>query len=122
LLSFRGSFNLYLNQPGAPLSGQITTGGAQPLSAYSAQSHQAEVKDQYSHLQPVPRNIVQFMLSQPHSREGVHVGAIVKAVGADAELIVTYDGIFWLRNALERLMDDGVIFSTIDEAHFQVSQ
>jgi hypothetical protein len=37
-------------------------------------------------------------------------------------LIVTYDGIVWLRNALERLMDDGVIFSTIDEAHFQVSQ
>ena len=34
-------------------------------------------------------------------------------------LIVTY---VWLRNALERLMDDGVIFSTIDEAHFQVSQ
>ncbi|KAF8274919.1 hypothetical protein EI94DRAFT_7764 [Lactarius quietus] len=99
--------------PGAPVNGQITAGGTHAISAYSAQGHQAEVKDQYSHLQPVPRSIVQFMLSQPHSREGVHVGAIVKAVGADAESI---------ENALERLMDDGVIFSTIDEAHFQVSQ
>lgn len=62
-------------------------GGTHTMSAYSAQGHQAEVKDQYSHLQPVPRSIVQFMLSQPHSREGVHVGAIVKAVGADAESI-----------------------------------
>src|SRR6266404_4034163 len=26
------------------------------------------------------------------------------------------------RQALERLMDEGIIFSTIDEAHFQVSQ
>ncbi|KAH9063336.1 replication protein A subunit RPA32 [Lactarius vividus] len=99
--------------PGAPVNGQIPAGGAHSLAAYSAQSHQSEVKDQHSHLQPVPRSIVRFMLSQPQTREGVHVGAIVKAVGADAESI---------ERALEQLMDEGAIFSTIDEAHFQVSQ
>jgi hypothetical protein len=26
------------------------------------------------------------------------------------------------RQALERLMDDGIIFSTINETHFQISQ
>jgi replication factor A2 len=64
------------------------TGGGQSLSAYSAgQVHQSAVKDQYAHLPPVPRSIVHFMLSQPQRPEGVHVGAIAKAVGADAESI-----------------------------------
>ncbi|KAI0306473.1 replication protein A subunit RPA32 [Multifurca ochricompacta] len=100
--------------PGSFAHGQAFGADGKPsLSIYSAQGPQSEVKDQYSHLQPVPRSIVQFMLNQPQTREGVHVSAIVKAVGADAEAI---------EQALERLMDDGIIFSTIDEAHFQVSQ
>jgi replication factor A2 len=62
--------------------------GKPSLSAYSAaQAQQPEVKDQYSHLKPVPRSIVQYMLNQPQTREGVHVTAIVKAIGADAEAI-----------------------------------
>ncbi|KAI0256801.1 hypothetical protein BJV78DRAFT_309627 [Lactifluus subvellereus] len=100
--------------PGSPTAKTLGASGKPSLSAYSAaQGHQSEVQDQYSHLQPVPRSIVQFMLNQPQTREGVHVGAIVKAIGADAESI---------EQALERLMDEGTIFSTIDEAHFQISQ
>ncbi|KAI9509645.1 replication protein A subunit RPA32 [Russula earlei] len=90
-------------------------GAAKPsVSAYSAaQVPQTEVKDQYAHLPPVPRSIVHFILNQPKRPEGVHVSAIAKAVGADAESI---------EQALERLMDDGLIFSTINETHFQISQ
>lgn len=62
--------------------------GKPSLSAYSAaQVHHSGVKDQYSQLPPVPRSIVQFMQNQPQTREGVHVSAIAKAVGADAESI-----------------------------------
>jgi replication factor A2 len=62
--------------------------GQPSLSAYSAaQVHQSGVKDEYSHLPPVPRSIVHFMLNQPQRPEGVHVTAIAKAVGADAESI-----------------------------------
>jgi len=97
--------------PGSSTNAQMS--GAPPLSAYSnAQAHQMEVKDKYSHLPPVPRSIAHFMLNQPQRLEGIHVSAIAKAVGADAEAI---------EQALERLMDDGVIFSTIDETHFQIS-
>jgi hypothetical protein len=35
-------------------------------------------------------------------------------------LTVTYVTVL-RRQALERLMDDGTIYSTIDEAHFQIS-
>jgi len=89
-------------------------GGKSTLSAYSAaQGHQSGAKDEYSHLPPVPRSIVLFMQNQPQRPEGVHVSHIAKAVGADAESI---------EQALERLMDDGIIFSTINETHFQISQ
>lgn len=44
-----------------------------------------------------------------------------ETVHTHSRLIVTYGNVQH-RQALERLMDDGVIFSTIDEAHFQISQ
>lgn len=71
------------------MAAQTSGGGGQPsLSAYSAaQGHQSGVKDEYSHLPPVARNIVQFIQNQPQMPEGVHVSAIAKAVGADADSI-----------------------------------
>jgi len=101
---------------GPPGSNAQTAGpsGGQSLSAYSAgQVHQSTTNDQYGHLEPVSQSIVRFMLNQPQRPEGVHVSAIAKAVGGSAESI---------ERALEQLMDDGIIFSTINETHFQVSQ
>jgi replication factor A2 len=71
------------------MTAQTSEGVGQPsLSAYSAaQVHPSGVRDEYSHLPPVPRSIVHFMLNQPQRPEGVHVTAIAKAVGADAESI-----------------------------------
>ncbi|KAI0054149.1 nucleic acid-binding protein [Auriscalpium vulgare] len=93
---------------GPPAPADKGNGGA---SAYTAQA-QAATSNQYSHLPAVPRNIITFMLAQPPSEEGIHIGAIARAVGADADEI---------SNGVERLMDDGLIFSTIDETHFNVS-
>ncbi|KAI0273735.1 hypothetical protein BC834DRAFT_225016 [Gloeopeniophorella convolvens] len=99
--------------PGSSVPGQDHQEAKPSISAYSAQAHQSEVKDQYSHLPPLSRSIVQFMLKQPPRPEGVHVGAIVRTTGADADAI---------EQALGRLMDDGIIFSTIDEEHFKMSE
>jgi len=87
--------------------------GGQSVSAYSAaQAHQSGVQDQYAHLPPVPRSIAHFMSKQAPRPEGVHVTAIARAVGADAESI---------ERALETLMDDGIIFS-LNETHFQIAR
>jgi len=61
--------------------------GGQSVSAYSAAQAQSGVQDQYAHLPPVPRSIAHFMLKQAPRPEGVHVSAIAKAVGADADAI-----------------------------------
>ena len=43
--------------------------------------------DQYSYLPPLERSIVTFMLNQPSSEDGIHVGAIARAVGGSAASI-----------------------------------
>jgi len=90
----------------------IVSGTAGGPSAYSVQAHNAAVVDHYSSLQPLHRQIVNFILSQPHNEEGVHVAAIARNVGGEAHAISA---------ALDNLMDDGHVFSTIDESHFNVS-
>ncbi|TFY83713.1 hypothetical protein EWM64_g296 [Hericium alpestre] len=95
-------------------AGQAQPNGAgQPsASAYTAQSRGASSMDKYAHLPPLPRRIIEFILQQPPNPEGVHIFAITRSVGGDAAGI---------SDALERLMDDGHIYSTIDEEHFNVS-
>ncbi|KAA1471099.1 replication protein A, subunit RPA32 [Dentipellis sp. KUC8613] len=81
-------------------------------SAYTAQSHSSAALNQYAHLPPLQRRIVEFILQQPPNPEGFHIVAISRAVGGDAEGI---------SDALEKLMDEGHVFSTIDEEHYNVS-
>lgn len=66
-----------VNQPGAGGSG---TAGS---SAYANQSTSA-ADTEYSHLPPVQRKIVQFILSQPPNHDGVHIAAIARAIGGNA--------------------------------------
>ncbi|KAF8965268.1 hypothetical protein BDZ97DRAFT_799072 [Flammula alnicola] len=84
------------------------------LSAYSAHNTPA-ANDQFSHLPALQRAIVKFIMSQPQQDEGVHVGVIAKAIGASGEDAPK------ISDALERLMDDGHVFTTIDDSHFNVS-
>ncbi|KAH7889370.1 hypothetical protein F5I97DRAFT_1843780 [Phlebopus sp. FC_14] len=80
-------------------------------SAYSAQSHQVAANDQYAHLPQLHQDILNFMSSQPPGNTGVHVSAIARAVGGQAHEI---------SDALDKIMDDGLVFTTIDESHFQL--
>ncbi|GBE82162.1 Replication factor A protein [Sparassis crispa] len=91
----------------------VSTTSAGGHSAYSGQSNDASaVNDQYSNLPPIQRKIVTFILSQTRNDEGVHVAAIARAVGGDAHSI---------SEALDKLMDEGHVFSTIDDSHFNLS-
>ncbi|KAH9951454.1 replication protein A subunit RPA32 [Amylocystis lapponica] len=87
-------------------------GSAAGPSAYTAQAHNSGMNNQYSNLKPLQRQIVQFILSQPRNEEGVHVAAIARSVGGEAVAI---------SEALDSLMDEGHVFSTIDDSHFSVS-
>ncbi|KAF5330919.1 hypothetical protein D9619_005432 [Psilocybe cf. subviscida] len=85
------------------------------ISAYSAQSNAPAHNDQFAHLPALQRKIVHFIMSQPLQDEGIHVAAIAKAIGASGEDARK------ISDALDRLMDDGHVFTTIDDSHFNVS-
>ncbi|KAI6150447.1 replication protein A subunit RPA32 [Pisolithus tinctorius] len=86
--------------------------GLKTSSAYSAQPLQNVDSEQYAHLPKLHRAIIAFMQSQPPSDVGVHVSAIARAVGGDAVSI---------SDALDKLSDDGLAFSTIDESHYKLA-
>jgi hypothetical protein len=100
-------------------------------SAYAAQSHTAVANNtQFSHLPKLQYAIVTFIQSQHANDEGVHVGAIARAVGGTAVTIrylshsACCPPLVWrgyLSNALDTLMDDGLVFTTIDDSHFQIA-
>ncbi|THG98963.1 hypothetical protein EW026_g3304 [Hermanssonia centrifuga] len=109
---------LTLEKGPPPRPGQPQTAAAAArtpgTSAYTAQSHGASANDQFSHLPAIQRNIVNFILAQPMDvrDNGVHVAAIARAIGGDAQSI---------SGALDKLMDEGHVYTTIDESHFNVS-
>lgn len=90
------------------------------------------MQDQYSNLPALQRDIVRFILSQPPQDEGVHVAVIAKAIGASGEdarkirFVLFCCSVYISINhrssdALDKLMDDGHVFTTIDDSHFNVS-
>jgi len=88
------------------------TGTANGASAYNAQPHNASTLDQYAHLPPVERQICKFLLEQPPSDEGIHVGNIARAIGGNAQAI---------GKALDNLLDEGHVYTTLDESHYALS-
>ncbi|KAG8217715.1 hypothetical protein J3R82DRAFT_5872 [Butyriboletus roseoflavus] len=81
--------------------------GVGSSTAYSAQL--AVSSDRYSHLPNLPRSIIAFMQAQPSNAEGIHVSAIARAVGGNAVTI---------SDALDKLTEDGIVYSAADESHF----
>ncbi|KAJ3763737.1 hypothetical protein EV360DRAFT_32901 [Lentinula raphanica] len=89
-------------------------------SAYTAQSSGMANDDmaEYRHLPPLQREIIKVLLAQPeHDEGGVHVGVVAKAVQKQGGVTGTA-----ISEALDALMDAGQIFTTSDDAHFQVSR
>ncbi|KDR81675.1 hypothetical protein GALMADRAFT_239789 [Galerina marginata CBS 339.88] len=102
------------SNPNLAAPNKLLQGANSGISAYSAQNT-AGAADQYSHLPPLQRDIVRFILNQPPRDEGIHVAVIAKAIGASGEDARK------ISDALDKLMDDGHVFTTIDDSHFNVS-
>jgi len=89
--------------------------GASGASAYTTQSHTTPANDQYANRPTLQRAIISFLRNQPPNGEGVHVGAIARATMQDHRNAGS------ISDALDALMDDGILFTTIDDSHFQVA-
>ncbi|KAI0709247.1 hypothetical protein C8Q76DRAFT_742641 [Earliella scabrosa] len=88
-------------------------------SAYTTQAHNPTANtNQYANLPPLERQIVTFMRSQPPNEEGIHVAAIARHVAS----VGSAGDAHGISAALDRLMDDGLVYTTIDESHFAVSE
>ncbi|KAI0726629.1 replication protein A subunit RPA32 [Fomitopsis betulina] len=81
-------------------------------SAYDPPSSSATRMEPYAHLPSIQRRIVEFMMNQPQQSEGIHVAAIARHIGGDGHAISA---------ALDHLMDEGHVFTTMDDSHFALS-
>ncbi|KAF8921231.1 hypothetical protein CPB85DRAFT_1269954 [Mucidula mucida] len=103
---------------GPPPNGQEKVKGEGKVNGSSADAYKSPSASmnanagKWAKLPPVQRKIIEHMLAQPPTSEGINVATIACAIGGDAKTISA---------ALDALMDDGHIFSTIDDSHFKVS-
>jgi len=93
---------------------QTKPAGSTGMSAYGTQTNTTGVNDQFSHLPNLQRSIVRFIMSQPTREEGIHVGMIAQAVGNGI-------GPSTISDALDKLLNNGDVYTTIDDSHFNVS-
>ena len=114
--------------------GPAASARATNASAYSAHASSAASDEQFAHLPVIQRSIIKFIIKQNEAgkTDGVHVAAIARAVGGEASAI-RYENPLSMHcigmhsrlspssDALDKLMDDGQVYTTIDESHFNVS-
>ncbi|TDL21529.1 hypothetical protein BD410DRAFT_789646 [Rickenella mellea] len=67
---------------------------------------------EFTYLPLSERKIIEFIQAQPPTNVGVHITAIAGALAMDMKK---------LSDAIDNLLEDGYIFSTIDESHFQIT-
>ncbi|KZT09514.1 nucleic acid-binding protein [Laetiporus sulphureus 93-53] len=84
-------------------------------SAYVPQAQGGLSREEYARLSPVQRKIVEFMVVQPPKEEGINVGAIARALSDDVKDAAI------ISEALDKLMDEGFVYTTIDESHFSLA-
>ncbi|KZT01754.1 replication protein A subunit RPA32 [Laetiporus sulphureus 93-53] len=84
-------------------------------SVYVPQAQGGLSREEYARLSPVQRKIVEFMVVQPPKEEGINVGAIAKALSGDVKDAAV------ISEALDKLMDEGLVYTTIDECHFSLA-
>ncbi|KAJ6496748.1 hypothetical protein C8R47DRAFT_357158 [Mycena vitilis] len=99
-------------QKGAPSrTGQEQTqsGTVPGQSAYAIQSRQPQAQKMFS---PMADQVVHYLRTAPPNGEGIHVGDIAKALNANA---------MELSDTVDRLIDDGHVFTTIDDSHIQLA-
>ncbi|KIY43364.1 replication protein A, subunit RPA32 [Fistulina hepatica ATCC 64428] len=92
-------------------------GGASSAYTTDGAATSEALKDEFSTLTVMQRKIMQYMVSES-SEEGVHIGAIARHVGGGNQSASHAQTI---SDALDSLLDNGLVYTTIDESHFRVS-
>ncbi|KAJ7172405.1 replication protein A subunit RPA32 [Mycena filopes] len=107
------SVNIILRKGLPPRPGQAPqqhqTGAAQGQSAYTIQSRPAVAQKYFS---PMADEVVRYLSTAPPNPEGIHVGEVAKALNANA---------MELSDTVDQLIDEGHIFTTIDDSHIQLA-
>ncbi|KAH8831107.1 replication protein A subunit RPA32 [Flagelloscypha sp. PMI_526] len=84
-------------------------------SAYSGAARSTGGPDKYAQLPEMQKRIVKFMLEAEPSDDGISVSEIVSGLRTGGH---TADAI---SSALDSLLDEGHVYTTLDDAHFQLS-
>jgi len=93
------------------------------VSAYqaggpSATGSSTVVNDQAANLPPFQRAIYEAIVANRGSNEGVHVGTIARTIQNTKGTKTTAAEV---SEALDVLMDEGLVYSTIDETHYDIA-
>jgi len=99
--------------PPGPGQTQQPRGTDSTMASYTNPS--AAISDEYSHRPKLEQDICRFIAEQPANEAGIHVAAIARAVGGGGDA-------HRISDALDKLMDDGLVFTTIDDSHFNLSR
>jgi len=98
---------------GAPANGHAQMNGTANVSAdYTMGGGGGGGANDYSHMPPLERQIMEFIESSGKA-DGCHITAISRAVGRSGVSAME------ISTALEKLSDDGHVYNTVDENHFQ---
>ncbi|KZV69483.1 replication protein A, subunit RPA32 [Peniophora sp. CONT] len=83
-------------------------------SAYAAHAAGGGGSDEHANLPPVQKAIVEWIMSHPDDPDdGYHIGVISRHVNASEDEFA---------EALEALMENGTIFTTIDDTHVSLAR
>lgn len=105
-------------------------------SAYTSGGHAQQAENtNYAHLPPFERSILECIQSAPARDEGVNVDFIakrlssktsfdangLKCVAKSPHAVGLIFIVFFTSHGLDRLMDEGHIYTTIDDNHFMIA-
>ncbi|KAJ7285762.1 hypothetical protein C8J57DRAFT_1168452 [Mycena rebaudengoi] len=102
------SVNIVL-QKGMPTGAGQEQGTARTDSAYAVQTRPANAASLFS---PLADQIVQYLTSLPPNSDGFFVGDIARALNANPTD---------LSDTVDRLIDEGHVFTTVDDSHIQLA-
>lgn len=123
-------------QPPMPgQDGQYIVNNSGNPSAYAPQSNNPAPLAQFERLSPLKREIVNAMQMHAGNSDGVSTGTILKALsvvpGVDSSkisyvimrccLIPVLTCAIQIREAMDELLDEGLIFTTINDSHYGLS-
>ncbi|KLO09683.1 nucleic acid-binding protein [Schizopora paradoxa] len=116
----KGPHPQFLGQSASPSTATGGGGGSGAANPYANGQTRGPSGSQsaYSGLQPTQRCIMEFINSQPDTMEGIHITAIARGVASMAGNSVDAAEI---ASALDKLMDEGHVYSSIDDSHFKAA-